>query len=143
MSSLEIGEDHHVARYCKPSAIGDDGLPLAIAFELRDGEDYLSVNWLEFFKTTDLFQAIDFVRQAFRKKNFGVSSNGKFVSLKVIMVKEVFFRNSHPPTRIIHLPEENDPSHSGVFGYTASDELIATEIAELVGAEDIHPGKIA
>ena len=142
MSSLEIGEDHHVARYCKPSAIGDDGLPLATAFELRDGEDHLSVNWLEFFKTTDLFQAIDFVRQAFRKKKFRVSSNGKFIMLQVSSVKEVILRNSDLPAKIIHLPEQNDPSHSGVFGYTASDELISTEIAELAHAEDIHPGRL-
>ncbi|MXX97307.1 MAG: hypothetical protein F4065_08815 [Rhodothermaceae bacterium] len=141
MSSLEIGEDHHVARYCKPSAIGDDGLPLATAFELRDRDDHLSVNWLEFFETTDLPQAIDYVRQAFREKKFGVRRNGKFVSLQVGMVKEVILRNSDLPAKIIHLPEQNDPSHSGVFGYTASDELISTEISELVHAEDIHPGK--
>lgn len=142
MSSLEIDEDHHVSRYCKPSAIGDDGLPLASAFELRDGEDYLSVNWLEFFKTSDLSQAIEFVRQAFRKKKFGVSSNGKFVSLQVGKVKEVIVRNSDLPAEITHLPdEENDPSHSGIFGYTASDELIFTEIAELAHAKDMHASK--
>ena len=143
MSNLKIGEDHHVARYCKPSTIGDDGLPLATAFVLRDGEEYLSVNWLEFFKTSDLPQAIDLVRQAFRKKKFGVSSNGRFVSLRFDKIKEVILRNSDLPAEIIHLPEENDPSHSGIFGYTVSDQLIATEIAELAYAKDMHPGKLS
>ncbi len=142
MSNSEISEDHHISRYCKPSAVGDNGLPLAAAFELRDGEDYLSVNWLEFFETSDLSQAIDFVRQAFKKKKYEVRPNGKFVSLQVGKVKEVILRNGHLPVKIIHFDEEDDPSHGGVYGYTASDELISTEIAELAHAEDMHPGRL-
>lgn len=142
MPDVEIDEEHHVARYCKPTSLGEDGLPLATAFELGDGHDHLSVNWLEYFKVSDLIQAIDCVRQAFRNKEFGVSPNGKFVSLQVGKVKEVILRNGLPPAKIVHLPENNDPSHSGIYGYTASDELVSTEIAELAHAEDMHPGKL-
>ncbi len=38
--------DDHVSRYCKPSAVGAAGRPLAAAFELRSKDDYPSVNWL-------------------------------------------------------------------------------------------------
>ncbi len=64
MSGIEIDENHHVSRYCKPRFI-DDGLPIAEAFALRDKEEYLSVNWLEYFDTLNLTQAVDCVRQVF------------------------------------------------------------------------------
>jgi len=104
MFGAKIDEDDHISRYCRPSPIGEDGLPLATAFELRDGEDYLSMNWLEYFETLDLEQAIDHVRQAFRKKNFGISRNGGFALLQVGEVKNVILRNSDLPCKIIQMP---------------------------------------
>jgi len=50
MSNLKIEDEHHVCRYCKPSSMGEDGLPLTSAFTLRTNEEYLSVNWLEYYK---------------------------------------------------------------------------------------------
>ncbi len=56
MAASPLPDDDHVSRYCKPSAVGRDGLPLANAFELRPAckqrpaEDHLSVNWLEYFQ---------------------------------------------------------------------------------------------
>ena len=88
MSGVEIDEKHHVSRYCKPLFI-DDGLPSAEAFVLRDNEEYLSVNWLEYFNTPNLTQAIDCVRQVFRDKGYSVGIKGKFVSLKVRELKDV------------------------------------------------------
>lgn len=46
MSALP--DTDHVSRYCKPSTVGEDGLPTEQAFSLRPGEDHLSVNWLEY-----------------------------------------------------------------------------------------------
>ena len=43
----------HVSRYCKPSTV-QDGKVQPNAFFFRDGEDYLSVNWLEYLKTLGL-----------------------------------------------------------------------------------------
>ena len=41
---------------------------MAAAFELRPGEDYLSVNWLEYVRAPGLDAAIEAVRTAFRAK---------------------------------------------------------------------------
>ncbi len=35
---------NHISRYCKPSVIAENGLPMASAFGLRQGEKYLSGN---------------------------------------------------------------------------------------------------
>ena len=136
MQYARIDETHHISRYCKPSSIDKEKqLPLASAFKLREGEEYLSVNWLEYFEAEDLNQAIDFVRQAFRDKNYSVKHNGRFALLRVKEVKNMILG-------LRYLPSKNDPSHSGIFGYTASDRLIALKIAELVRTEDVYPAKL-
>lgn len=145
MSGVEIDEKHHVSRYCKPLSI-EDGLPGAEAFELRNNEKYLSVNWLEYFSTPDLAQAIDCVRQAFRNKGYSVGIKGRFVSLKVCKLKEVISNHTDLSVRIVRIPEENDPSHCGVYGYTghiSMDKLIALKIAKLAHDGNVYLGKIS
>lgn len=142
MSGVEIDEEHHISRYCKPSSISN-GLPLASAFALKEQDEHLSVNWLEYFREPDLTQAIDCVRRAFLDKDYTIRPNGRFAVLRVGEVKAAISDLSPRPARIEHLPEEDDPSHCGVFGYTASDELIALEITRLVCAKDLHPAKLS
>lgn len=47
MKGDKILDQHHIARYCKPTQAAD-GQIQASAFMLRAGEESLSVNWLEF-----------------------------------------------------------------------------------------------
>lgn len=143
MKRGQIGEKHHVTRYCKPMSVDDNGLPMASAFKLRYKEEYLSVNWLEFFETSDLPQRIDFVRKAFRDKNYTIKPNGRLAVLRVGEVKDLISRLGLYPVRVEHLPGKNNPSHSGIFGYTASDRLIALEIAGLVRITDMYPTKLS
>ena len=42
---------HHIFRYCAPKA-APDGQPTAASFMLRKGEEFLSVNWMEYFGET-------------------------------------------------------------------------------------------
>ena len=49
MSGPPLPDQDHVARYGKPSAMGTDGLPKVAAFELRERDSSLSVNWIEYF----------------------------------------------------------------------------------------------
>jgi len=143
MPGVEIDDEHHISRYCKPTSIGTNGLPLASAFEPKENHDHLSVNWLEYFKKPDLDQAIDCVRQAFRDKDYDTSANGKFAVLQVGEVKTAISKLSSRSLRVERRPEGNDQSHSGVFGYTASDGLIAGQIAKLVRAKDLHPTRLS
>ncbi|MXW82783.1 MAG: hypothetical protein F4246_08985 [Rhodothermaceae bacterium] len=141
----EIDEEHHVSRYCSPLLVVN-GLPAAEAFFLKRGEKCLSVNWLEYFNTQDLAQAIDRVRQVFIDKGYRIKVKGRFASFQVRMVIEIISSHSRMSAKIIHKPEELDPSHCGVIGYTGhstTDKLIALKIAKLARAGDMYPGKIS
>lgn len=135
-----VPDDNHLSRYCKPSAMGQDGLPMAVAFTLRHGEDHLSVNWLERLGEPDLEAAVDHVRAVFRAKGYRVKPSGGFAVLNVAAVKAAVLRIVNRPARVEHLPLDNDESHSGVFGYTADDLAVAMAIKALVSLEDVFPG---
>ena len=140
MSGTSLSDDAHVSRYCRPSAVGQDGLPLPAAFQLKAGEDHLSVNWLEYFGTFDLDTAVAHVRTAFRAKGYSIRPNGRFSVLRVGSAKEAVSAASGHPSRIEHLPLDNDASHSGIFGYRPNDLAVAAELKILVGHADVHPG---
>lgn len=134
-----LPDGDHVARYCKPSAVGQNGLPMPAAFELRPKkEDYLSVNWLEFLDASDLEAALAQVRTVFRKKGYGVRPNGRFAALQVGEVKAAVSVITGT-ARVEHRRRDDDESHSGVFGYAADDFAVAVEIASLVDPECVHP----
>ena len=139
MCAVALPDDDHVSRYCKPSAIARDGLPLAAAFELRPGEDYLSVNWLEYFGASNFDAAIESVRNAFHAKGFRLKPNGRLAVLNIGTVKAAVSGVVAGTVRVEHLPVDDDESHSGVFGYTADDLAVAVAIREFVGRENMHP----
>lgn len=99
---------------------------LPAAFLPRKGERYLSVNWLEYFDKADVGDAIEQVREAFRRKAYKVKSNGRFAVLEVGATKAI-----GATLYIKHLPSINDESHAGIFGNLTSDT--ATALAMLAG----------
>ena len=132
-------DDDHLSRYCKPTAVGRDGLPTTAAFELRENEEYLSVNWLEFFGLKDLGAAVERVREAFRRKGFRVRRNGRFVVIGVGSARAAVESAVGRPARIEHLPLDDDESHAGLSGYTSQDLSAAVELRMLVRGENVHP----
>ncbi len=142
MTSSEIPDNNHVSRYCKPSSILESGRVSGQAFRLKEDENSLSVNWLEYFDSPDKKYQIDKIREAFINKDFGLRKNGKFAVLNVGKSKDHVLQNSPDQNTLIfkHEPEPNDPSHSGIFGLEFEDSLIPVLLAEKV--EGIFPGKI-
>lgn len=104
---------------------------LPAAFLPRRGEKYLSVNWLEYFGEADLGDAIEQVREVFRRKDYKVKSNGRFAVLEVGAAQAVGDTLS-----IKHLPSINDESHAGIFGDITS--ATATALAMLTG-QNLYP----
>lgn len=139
MRRVLLPEDDHFSRYCKPTAVGRDGLPTAAAFELRPGEDHLSVNWLQYFAAPDLDAAVARVREVFRDKGYRLRPNGRFAVVRVgaalAAVAEAVGRRG----RVEHLPLEDDESHAGLFGYSADDLAVAVELRALIQREHVHP----
>ena len=149
----------HVARYCKPSTVGERGQLMASAFAIRSGESYLSVNWLEHFgvpggtdngmggtgdglggtgEKTGIGAALNRVRETLRSKGSRLRSNGRFALLNVGTVKTTIRRTFGRSLHINHLPLADDASHAGILGYAEEDLMIAAEIRAAVRAKDVR-----
>ena len=142
MANKSLPDEDHVSRYCKPSAIDRNGRPMASSFLLREGEEYLSVNWLEYLRQQDLPTALDLVRASFRTKGFGLARNGRFSVLKVGAIKAAAAEAAGRTLHLTHLPSRLDKSHAGIFGYAPEDLAIAAELAGLVTSREVHPAQL-
>lgn len=83
MTGTPLPGGSHIVRYCRPSLLIPIGLPLPKAFLPREGEGYLSVNWLEYFQSPDIPAAVQRIREAFRNKGFRLGRRGLFAVLEV------------------------------------------------------------
>ena len=108
------------------------------AFIPRQDEDYLSVNWLEYFGETELNAAVERVREVFHSKGFTLRPNGRFAVLNVEAAKTAVHEAVGRTLNIEHLPLSDDPSHSGILGYSSEDLAVAVELAALITPQDIH-----
>ena len=137
MRGQAIPDTDHVSRYCKPSVV-ENGLPLVGAFVPRPAEEFVSVNWLEHLGSKDLAAALERVRVRFQSRSYGLRPNGRFVVLGVGRARGAaaeIQRKIH----FEHLPLPDDDSHAGIRGIGEDDLAIATELARLVGPDDVHP----
>ena len=132
-----LPNEHRVSRYCSPSTVGTHGIPTTAAFRPRSHESYLSVNWLEYFCFTEIGTAIQHVGNAFRAKSFTIRPKGRFAVLNVGAAKKMIADTLGTKSSIDHLPEPNDPSHAGIFGYGSEDLAVAVELRALVRSDDV------
>ena len=113
----------------------------------RPSEEYMSVNWLEYDGDMDIDVCLMKIMAIYEKK-FTVTNH----RLPVINVKKAidYVKAESPDKRSIQFlykpefkPESkwDDPSHSGVYGYSHSheDALIGDLIAQVV--ESLHTAK--
>ena len=101
------------------------------------------MNWLEYFRKGNLEQAVNCVRKIFLDKGYGIRVNGRFVKLQVGKVLSAILESGSSLARVEHLPENDDPSHCGIFGYAANDLYVAGIIAYMIHVEnDVYPGKL-
>ena len=137
MSWPPLPDQDHVARYCKPSAMGTDGLPKVAAFELRERDSSLSVNWIEYFGRDRQF-SLQEIRQVIQ---ITLRPNGRFAVLGVA-AKEAVIAGGGSSPEVFSSPHEDDPSHVSVSGYTIDDFDVAVELKALVSQQDVHPARV-
>ena len=114
------------------------------AFQLREGESSLSVNWLEFLDSDDRLKAVQLVRDAFGKKEFAIRPTGRFAAINVGDAKEAVKAIELGPLKIEHAPSRRDESHALISGYDASNDLdVATELWALVQSSDVYPAVVS
>ena len=139
-----LPDAHHVARYCKPTAV-QDGIALPEAFIPRNREEYISVNWLEYFSDTrNKSEQVERIRSDIQASgSLRLAASGKFAVLNVGKTKERILNALHVSLTIEHWPLDNNPSHGGIR-YDRNIELdnqIPFELSRLVSRKDIFAAR--
>jgi hypothetical protein len=130
MEDDPIPDRDHVGRYCGGAAIGSDGKIRGVAFQLRAGEEYLSVDWLEFLDPANRENQIARLR-ALLARRLRVGVKAQIAVLNVGEAKREV-RIGSPDERDLdfrHKPLKDDLSHSGIFGLANGDDLIGDLLA--------------
>ena len=106
MENREISEGN-VSRYCKPSKLRKNSRkPFPAAFELRDGEKYLSVFWLEHFGKDHEVENVKAVKEYIENRRMlSLKKSGCFAALNIGHTKQqvkyayqnIFFRAKNLP----------------------------------------------
>lgn len=141
MQRDRVSDTEHISRYCGGAQIHEDGRISGIAFRLRESEDYLSVNWLEYLGLADRHSQIEEMRRVLGAK-LKLGSQARLAVLNAGRLHE-HVASASPDRRmldILHEPEPVDPSHAGIFGLRPDDTLIAELIAEVV--QETYPAKV-
>ncbi len=136
-----LPNEDHISRYCKGTSLNEDGTVSGGSFKLRDGETYLSVNWLEFLKRASRDEEIAEIRRILKTK----INPGGTAKIAVLNVGEICAHVAEETVgiEVRHRPDEpdniTDPSHSGIFDTFQDEDLIVELIAEKVQAN--YPAK--
>lgn len=133
MKGDKIPETDHIARFCRPSHV-NEGKIQATAFWLRDEEESLSVNWLEFLNCSSRNSEIDELRKNY-SKTLTVGASAMIAVLNVGEIRLIVREESQDNRNleVLHDPIKNgDQSHSEVCNLKPDDQLIAELILEVI-----------
>ncbi len=131
MTGDRLPPEDHTARYCPGSKLMEDGSVGGAAFYLREGEQYLSVEWLEALNQTSRVDEIHAVVQILLKK-LRLGASAAIAVLNVGEVGHYVHESSGFQIRFVHEPEPADFAHSGIFDTDQDEMMIAELIAEKV-----------
>ena len=139
MTNNDIPDNNNVARYCSPRTINEDNMPTTSAFSIRDGEEYLSVNWLEYFGKLNMSESITQLQKIFSTLDYGIKKDGRFAVLMVKDIKTVISAVSHIP-QIKHIPMQDNDSHAGIY-IKINEYTVAQVLARLIKnhPENVYP----
>jgi hypothetical protein len=126
-----LPEQDHIMRYVPRSRLrrDEDGNVLGIlpqAFAHRDGEEFLSVNWLEHFKqdkTSNLCRCI-----AAQRATLDVGKNCVYAVAVVEKVKQVC-ASKQKAVRIVYQPTKSNAAHSALQVRHNEDLNIMSDLA--------------
>lgn len=112
---MELKDEYHYTRYCRPSFVDELGVNYS-AFEFKKDEEYLSINWFEYFSDQHykrIFTEMTATGNKFNRKgyllklNVGLCRSG----LKDENISSVSFR--------VH--DETTRSYGGIHGLEDED----------------------
>ncbi|HCL57233.1 MAG TPA: hypothetical protein DHW82_09540 [Spirochaetia bacterium] len=137
---IDIPNHDHVTRYCPKYTLDESGKPTGDSFKLRVGEEYISVDWFEYFKKInsqltekEIFQMLE---QALIKRKFTPKKNGVFSYHNSGKVKEKKYKEIYFQVKQI----QRDSSHSGIFPKPTrlyEVEMIAETVEKVILLKEI------
>lgn len=142
-----LPDEDHVMRYVPWARLRRDenenvvGI-LPQAFQLRDGEKYLSVNWVEYHPgdwQAQLRASVWAIRRSFergigRKSGFGIGQIAQIKSTSIAHGARV---------RIVHEPEEGNPAHSAIRRLPRDDLNLLAALADEVFVDFVRNADMA
>lgn len=142
MTGDELPDDGHVVRHAKGAFI-DRGIVNGSAFELRQTDTGLSVNWLECFQGLTKARQLDEIRRLSRLK---MRRSGRLVELNVGATKR-HVGSLLETLGFILKPldadddHEADPSHSEIIGLPPQGSPDAAKIGDMIAESvtAVHP----
>ena len=137
MSCDLLNDSHNVVRYVKPSFVIINDKVDSRAFELRETDESLSVDWLEYFEGKTKEQQLEEVEA---HSELTISKNGKFAELNVGETKQRFAKYEENVC-FVHKPTEVNPSHSEIVlseRYRSMSEMLRSRLW-LKCIKDVHP----
>lgn len=140
----QLPDDHHVMRFVPWNRLRkdeDDNVLgfLPQAFQLRDGEDALSVNWLEHFDG-DRQQQVNKSVHAFRN-SVQVGKKSAFGIARVKTVKDTC-RASDVSVRIVFAPSHSNSAHSLIKHLPRDDLQLLDDLAADAFTELVHNNSV-
>lgn len=140
MKGEPIPDSDHVARYCKASTV-EHGEISATAFMLRETDEYLSVNWLEELRRSDRASQIRNLQELYASKlRVGTAAQIAILNVGIVRTKVERDSSDRRVLRVLHDPEPDDPSHSGIYDIPYDDEIVAELIAQVL--LEHHPARL-
>ncbi len=109
---------------------------MAAAFEIREKDEFLSVNWLEYWSSSDMGKALGCVRG---ELSLSRRPGGRFAVLRVSQIKGAIDRLTQRKSAVTHQPTPEMESHAGVFGFFQNDREVAAELARIVTTSAVFP----
>lgn len=141
MTEQALPDSDHVARYCSPQQVEEDGLPSARAFLPRKGEASLSVFWLEYFAAANLNDAIGELRSTIDEQGtLTLKRNGRFAVINIGLAKRAVRTAGGVELAVEHAPTTDAPAHAEISGINSF--RLAHALRSLVTREDMYPARL-
>lgn len=136
MAKSYLLDEHHCVRYVPWTRLRKDendhvlGV-LAVAFQLRENEDFLSATWAEFFKQATLDKDVSEAVRAIRASNMTVSPRSGFAIGNVAQIKSACVSGARKhKVRILHESEHDNPAHAALRGWPIDNDDLLNLIAD-------------
>jgi hypothetical protein len=112
------------------------------AFQLRRGEDKLSVNWIEYFNASNHGNRVKACIKHFRKtKQYSVGKKSAFGVANVAKIKGVCSAGGCR-VRIVYAPSSNNQSHSEIRHLPREDFTLLAQLSSPLLFDLVHNASI-